>query len=241
MPTGLYVALSAQMAMERRLATVANNVANMNTSGYRAERIRFEALMDNAGGKDVAFASVGETYTDLTAGQSQFTGNPLDVSVQGDAWFAVKTPGGTAYTRDGRMHMSADGQLLSVNNYPVLDAGGTPLAIDPAGGEVRIGADGSISQGKVAVGKIGLFTIPADATFTRTDNSAVIPDKAADMVQDFSKVSIHQGYSESSNVDPIREMTRLIMIQRAFEQAMAAVTQVESSTDNAIRTLGPGS
>lgn len=241
MPTGLYVALSAQMAMERRLATVANNVANMNTAGYRAERIRFETLIDNAGGRDVAFSSVGETYTDLTAGQSQFTGNPLDVAVQGDAWFSVKTPAGIAYTRDGRMHMSADGQLLSVNNYPVLDAGGTALAIDPAGGEVRIGADGSISQGKVAVGKVGLFTIPAGANLTRADNSSVIPDQAADVVQDFTKVSVHQGYSESSNVDPIREMTRLIMIQRAFEQAMAAVNQVESTSDNAIRTLGPGS
>lgn len=241
MPTGLYVALSGQMAMERRLATVANNVANMNTAGYRAERIRFETLIDQAGGRDVAFATVGETFTDLTAGQSKFTGNPLDVAVQGDAWFSVKTPAGIAYTRDGRMHMSAEGQLLTVNNYPVLDAGGTALAIDPAGGEVRIGADGSISQGKVAVGKVGLFTIPAGANLTRADNSSVIPDQPADLVQDFTKVSVHQGYSESSNVDPVREMTRLIMIQRAFEQAMAAVNQVESSTDNAIRTLGPGS
>ncbi|MDQ0304547.1 flagellar basal-body rod protein FlgF [Ancylobacter polymorphus] len=234
----LYVPLAAQLATERRMATIANNVANMSTPGFRAEAIKFEHLLSTAGDQDVAFVSEGETYTSLAAGPVNYTGNPLDVAPQGDAWFAVQTPNGRAYTRDGRLHIAPTGELLTVDNLPVLDAGGTAMLVDPAGGEIRIGADGAMTQGGNRVGTLGLFTLPAGAKLERQGN-AVIPDRPGLPVQDFSSLGIRQGYVEGSNVDPILEMTRLIAVQRTFEMAAQAVQQSEDQTSETIRTLGP--
>ncbi|OYW40683.1 MAG: flagellar basal-body rod protein FlgF [Azorhizobium sp. 12-66-6] len=239
MSSSLYVALSAQMAMDRRMTTIANNVANMNTPGFRAEQVRFETVMSQTGGHSVAYSSAGESYTSLTAGQVSYTANPLDVAVEGKGWFAIQTPSGIAYTRDGRMRMAPEGQLRSVNNYPVLDAGGAPLAIDPSGGEVRIGSDGSMTQGGKPIGSVGVFTIPHGAGLKRFDNATVIPDRPATLVQDFTANKVRQGYVEGANVDPVMEMARLITVQRAFEMAAAAVSQNEDATSSAIRQLGP--
>ncbi|MCK0207919.1 flagellar basal-body rod protein FlgF [Starkeya koreensis] len=238
--TAPYVAISAQMAADRRMATIANNIANMNTPGYRAENIRFETILSGSGAAQAGYASEGESYTSLAAGPAIYTGNPLDVAPQGEAWFGVKGPGGTAYTRDGRLHMGPAGELLTVEGYPVLDAGGTALLVDPSAGEVRIGADGAITQGSSRVGTLGLFTMPGGAKFTRHGGSLVTPDRAAQPVQDFNRTGVRQGYIEGANVDSVMEMTRLIAVQRTFEMAAQAVQQNEDSTSEAIRTLGPG-
>lgn len=239
MTSTVYVALSAQMAADKRLATIANNVANMNTPGFRSEEVHFSTLLDQTGASDVAYASEGKTFSSLKAGPVEPTGNLLDVAVEGPGWFAVRTPAGTGYTRDGRMRMSPEGELRTMGNMPILDAGGAPLIIDPAGGEVRIGADGSISQGRKPVGRIGLYLLPQDATLTRQDGSTILSDRAGTLVQDFTRNMVRQGYLEGSNVDPVMEMTRLITLQRAFEQAASAVSQTEDATTSAIRQLGP--
>lgn len=239
MTSSVYVSLSAQMALERRLATIANNVANMNTPGFRAEEIRFEAIMSGAGGEDVAFASSGETYTSRQAGTITHTGNPLDVAVDGEGWLAIATPSGVVNTRDGRLQMSESGELRSVAGYPVLDPGGGVIVVDPAGGDVTIAADGSIAQGGKQVAALGLFTIAPGAKLTRFENSGVIPSEPAQPVEDTTANGVRQGYIEGANVNPIMEMSRLIMIQRAFDSAASAIEQSESTQDQAIRTLGP--
>lgn len=235
--TGLYVALSAQMAAERRMATIATNIANMNTPGYRAEEIRFETILSQSG--DVSFVSEGDSYTSLKAGNTAYTGNPLDLAPQGDAWFAVRGPGGVMYTRDGRFHLGAAGDLRTVDNMPVLDTGGTQITIDPNAGPINVGADGAITQAGNRVGTVGLFNLPAGAGLTRHGSSMVLPDRPATPVQDFTRFGMRQGYVEGSNVDPVMEMTRMIAVQRSFEMAAQAVQQTGDSTSEAITALGP--
>ncbi|MBS9479304.1 flagellar basal-body rod protein FlgF [Ancylobacter radicis] len=237
--SGLYVALSVQMAAERRMATIASNIANMNTPGYRAEEVKFETVLSQAGAGDVAFISEGGSYTSLKAGNAVYTGNPLDLAPQGDAWFAVAGPQGTMYTRDGRFHIGPNGGLRTVDDLPVLDAGGTQITLDPAAGPVAVGSDGAMTQAGNRIGTVGLFTLPAGAELTRQGSSAVVPDRPATVVQDFTSLGIRQGYVEGSNVDPILEMTRLINVQRSFEMAAQAVQQGEDTTTEAIRALGP--
>jgi flagellar basal-body rod protein FlgF len=241
MSSGLYVALSGQMALERRLETIANNVANMNTAGYRAEGVRFDSVLSNAGGIDVAFASEGESYVSRNPGPMLPTGNSLDVAVQGEGWLALETPSGTAYTRDGRMHVSAEGELRSVAGHQVLDRGGAPILIDPGAGPVVITDDGMITQGDRQAGALGLFLIPEQARLTRQDNSAVIPDMPAEAVVDMVGNGVRQGFVEGANVNPIQEMTRLIAVTRAFDAAAAAAREQEDISQQAIRTLGPTS
>jgi flagellar basal-body rod protein FlgF len=238
MQSGLYVALSGQVALERRLQTIASNVANMNTVGYRADGVSFEAQMAKAGDSTVAFAGSGSDFISRRAGGTAKTGNPLDVAVQGDAWLGVKTPAGTVYTRDGRLTIKDSGELTTLNGYSVLDAGGAPIMLDPSAGLPDISRDGMISQKGNQVGALGLFAIDDHAKLARYNNSGVIPDKPATPVLDFAANGVAQGFVEGSNVNPIMEMTKLITVSRAFDGINAASEKTESSLTDAIKTLG---
>jgi flagellar basal-body rod protein FlgF len=238
MQSELYVTLSAQAALERRLTTIAANMANQSTPGYRAEEVDFKTLVSRAGDSPVAYASPGETYISRRPGAPFKTDNPLDVAVQGDCWLGLQTPAGTVYTRDGRMRMLPSGELRSVNGYAVLDAGNSPLTVDPDGGPVAIAQDGMITQNGRQIGAIGLFSIDSNSKLQRFDNSAVVSSKPAVPVLDFTKNGITQGYVEGANVNPILEMQKLIMVSRTFENISAAIEGSEASLKDAIKTLG---
>lgn len=238
MQSSLYVALSGQVALQKRLDTIANNIANMNTGGYRAEEVSFATVLSESGRSPTAFATAGDTYISRRAGELVSTGNPLDIAVQGDGWFALRTPDGIAYTRDGRLHMDEGGSLLSVNNYPILDAGGSPIQLDSSAGPPVISQDGMISQNGMQAGAVGLFTIDPAARLSRARNSSVIPDIAASPVLDFTNNGIVQGMAEGSNVNPVLEMTRMINVSRSFESASNAIQSTESSLQDAIKSLG---
>ena len=238
MQNGLYVALSAQVALERRLETIANNVANMNTVGYRADGVKFEAEIARAGGGRVAYVSPGDDYISRRSGGLTKTGNPLDVAVQGEGWLAIDTASGVAYTRDGRMKISEAGDLQTLNGNAVLDAGGAPIALDPSAGAPVIAADGMINQNGRRIGALGLFAIDGDAKLTRAENSSVIPDKPAIPILDSTDNGFVQGAVEGANVDPIREMAKLIAVTRTFDGVSVEVTQTETSFQDAIKSLG---
>ncbi|MFG1296611.1 MULTISPECIES: flagellar basal-body rod protein FlgF [Xanthobacter] len=241
MSSNLYVALSAQMATDKRLATVANNVANMNTPGYRAEQVRFSELLSDTIGDKTSYVSEGETFTSLRPGAITQTSNPLDLAIEGDGWFAVRTDQGVGYTRDGRLRMTSEGALQTMNGAPMLDAGGAPLMVDPNGGAVRVGVDGSVYQRGQTVGRVGIYVMADGTQMTRQSGAVMTPDRAPALIQTFNRNKVLQGYVEGSNVDPVMEMTRLITLQRAFEQAANAVSQNEDLTTSAIKQLGPSS
>jgi flagellar basal-body rod protein FlgF len=222
------------------METTAQNIANINTAGYRASGVKFETVLAKAGETPVAFASSGESYITRKTGQITHTGNSLDLAVDGNAWFGLSSPNGTIYTRDGRFHMTDLGELQSVNGYPVVDVGGSPIVIDPSAGPVQVSEGGMLTQAGRQIGAVGLFLLPADARLSRHDNSAVIPDKPAEPVEDRTTNSIRQGYVEGSNVNPILEITKLIEISRCFDGAQTAMQTSDEATTQAIRTLAPG-
>jgi flagellar basal-body rod protein FlgF len=237
--TGIYVGVSAQLALRQRLETLANNMANVNTPGFRAEESKFESFLAGAPGGETAFGISGGTYLSRRSGAMVQTGNPLDVSASGDAWFAIRTSDGkTAYTKDGRMTLTESGILQTVSGNPILDVGGAPIALDPSEGAPAIASDGMITQNGRQVGAIGLFSIPADAMLSRGENSSVVPDRQANPVLDFAANGIHQGFIENSNVNGVTEMMNLIRIQREFETVTSALETTESSLTDAVKTLG---
>jgi flagellar basal-body rod protein FlgF len=238
MKNGLYVALSAQVALERRLDTIAHNVANMNTPGFRADGVSFAAQLARAGDNRLAYVSPGAGFISLKAGPLIPTGNPLDTAVQGDGWFAVNSGGRTIYTRDGRMQIDETGGLRSLTGATVLDVGGAPIQLDPGAGPPTIAKDGMITQGGKQLGAIGLFALDPDAKLTRAGNSGFTSDKAAQPVLDFDQNSVVQGAIEGANVDPIEEMTKLIAVTRTFDGVANEVTQTETTMQDAIKTLG---
>jgi len=238
MQQGLYVALSSQLALQRRLDTLAHNVANASTAGFRSEEIRFETLLSEAASGPVAFADTGKTYLAVRAGPLSKTGNPLDVAIKGHAWLAIQTPSGQALTRDGRMRMSANGQLESVEGYPFLDAGGSPIQLNAAAGPPAISADGTIRQGTRQIGALGLFRIDPDARLSRGEGTSIHTSRPAVPVLDFTDVGVVQGHAEGSNVNPVLEMSRLIAVTRAFDLVSAGIGMAETSQQEAIRILG---
>ena len=252
MQSALYVSLSAQVSIEKRLETIANNMANMKTAGFRADAVKFEAALSRAATQPVAFSSPGDNFISRKPGSVTQTGNTLDVAVIGNTtgntlggtpstggtWMGFAGPAGTVYTRDGRMQISNTGELQTVTGFPILDAGGSPILVDPDAGPLTIGRNGTISQGANQVGVLGLFNIPADAKLERFANSGVVPDRAATTVIDFVYAGFQQGYVEGSNVDPLQEMTQLMIATRAFQSVSAVIEGSEGTMQNAIRSLG---
>jgi len=238
MQNGLYVALSAQVALERRLETIADNVANMNTVGFRATGVSFESAMARAGDARLSYASSGSDFISRRLGGLVKTDNPLDFAVQGDGWFGIETTKGIAYTRDGRAKIDESGMLRTLTGDPILDAGGAPILVDAGAGPLAVAADGMITQNGRQVGAIGLFAIDPAAKLTRAEDSGVVPDKPAEPIVEFTRDGVVQGAVESSNVDPVKEMTRLIAVTRAFDGVAAEASQSESSLEDAIKTLG---
>jgi len=136
------------------------------------------------------------------------------------------------------MQIGSNGELQTVAGYPVLDAGGTPILVDPEGGPLTIARSGAITQGTNQVGQLGLFEIPAAAKLERYGNLGVIPDRAATAALDFVNTGFQQGYVESSNVDPLSELTQLMTASRAFESVSSLIESSEGTMQNAIRSLG---
>jgi flagellar basal-body rod protein FlgF len=240
MQPSLYVSYSGQIALDRRLATIANNIANAGTVGYRSEELKFDSVMSNLSKDPTAFSSAGKSYISERAGGLKQTGNPLDVAIQGAGWLAIQTPSGTAYTRDGRMKMLDTGELQTLNGNAILDNSNAPLIVDPGNGPPKIDRDGAVSQNGRRVGSIGLFSVDVSNGYMRSENSSIVPAIPAVAVEAFTSDGFAQGFLEESNVNAVTEMTNLIMVTRSFDGLQTSIDESETSLKKAIQILGGG-
>jgi flagellar basal-body rod protein FlgF len=238
MQTPFYISLSSQVALDKRLTTIASNIANAGTIGYRASGVSFESVLAKTGATPAAYASPGADFISRASGEITKTDNPLDVAIAGDGWFAIRTANGIAYTRDGRMKMSETGELQTLAGHPFLDAGNSPITLDPNAGPPRIFRDGMISQGAQQLGAIGLFSIDESASLSRGEYASVIPSKPATPILEFVRNGVTQGFLENANVNPLHEMTKLIVATRSFESVSAMNDMLDNSQRSAIRILG---
>ncbi|MCC0025479.1 MAG: flagellar basal-body rod protein FlgF [Zhengella sp.] len=238
MQVGTYVGLSSQIAIERRLDTLADNVANSGTVGFRATRIQFHEALQGTGQDATAFVTEGKTYIDERSGGLTQTGNPLDFAVRGNGWFAVQTDAGMVLTRDGRFSLNPEGVLVNIDGDPVLDPGGAAIQLNPAGGGITAGKDGFLYQNGQLVGSLGLYTFEPGGDVNRYGASGIIPATPPVPVVDRPDIGAVQGFIEESNVDPVREMTRLIMLQRTFDSVATMIKDADSSLNSAVQLLG---
>ncbi len=164
MDPGYYVAAGSLKARSFQLDVVANNLANAATVGYKPDQ-PFFAVFNKAGasGRGLPLTPYvndgvvfGETGVVFKQGALRATARPLDLAIEGNAFFTVRTPDGDRVTRDGRFQMGVDGQIQAEDGSPVLGKNGQPIKIDPKQGNVTISADGSVSQGGQALGQIAL-------------------------------------------------------------------------------------
>ena len=249
MDNSIYVGLSRQMTLQRQLDVAANNLANLDTAGFKVEHLTVVDDPIAAPGATAGLGSAPIQYVldqgstrDFAQGALEQTGATFDVAVEGQGFFSVQTAAGVRYTRDGRFTTDASNQIVDGSGEPVLDAGGSPITVDPTLGTPMIGRDGSISQsakngGVSKVGRIGVTRFANKGALSKTGANQFADDGTAGATTATNAV-VRQGYVEKSNVNPVAEVTSLIDITRAYERMQSIITGAQDLSAKAVDGLG---
>lgn len=241
METSTLIALSRQDALRRQMDIVANNIANMNTSGFKGERMMFvEHLVKSKGGQALLGAKLSyvrdiATMTDDSDGPLTRTGNPLDVAINGDGFFTVQTPNGERYTRNGHFKLDNGGQLVNQNGQPVLSDAGQPFFLAPEDTEVTISRDGTVSTNNGDLGKLGVVTFENPQQLRRAAGGLFSSDIAPTPAD---RPVITQGMLEGSNVKPIFEMAHMIEVHRKYDGVRTFIDREDERLRNMIKEMG---
>ena len=225
-------------AMIREQERVANNLANVNTVGYKRDRTFTEAL-DEYIDEEGAPRSVrrSDQWADQAQGALESTGNPLDVAIDGDGFFAFSDDetGATVYARSGRLTLDAEGTLRDLAGRSVEGEGG-PIQLPPSGGAIAISKNGEISLGGQVVGTLRVVTFENPGQLQRLDGAAF--DAAGMEPETTENPAVLQGYVEASNVDAVREMTDMIAFYRQFESQQKMMQTTDQILGAVTRDLG---
>jgi flagellar basal-body rod protein FlgF len=234
MDSGYYAACTALVSRTEALDTIANNLANASTVGYRAQHNVFSSVLQDASNASQSplsqamnnFGILSGTTLDQSQGALQKTGNNLDLAIQGSGYFVVQTPNGPMYTRNGGFQVSSKGQLITNSGDPVMGANG-PISVPP--GEVSISADGTISSKGAVAGKLKVVDFAPGTTLTSAGETYYsAPPKTEIPAADST---VKQGMLESSNVNPVTSMVELITAQRSAEMMQRALSMFNSEMD----------
>jgi flagellar basal-body rod protein FlgF len=240
MDNTLLITLSAQNALRRQMDVAANNMANMNTAGFKSEAVLFEPVIRRPASiterpKTVEFVRDYTIARDFRPGALQRTDNPLDFALTGDGYFTIGTAQGPAYTRDGRFQLDTQGRLITRDGQPVLDNGGQPIALDLSAGEPLMGKDGTITQNGGPVATLGLAAFQRPGALDKVGDNLLRATVEQPAVAQNSEVI--QGMVEGSNVVAVTELTRIMEITRAFESATRLQKQAEDLRSRSIERL----
>jgi flagellar basal-body rod protein FlgF len=241
METPIYIALSRQMVLRAQMDVVANNIANANTSGFKAEMMLMsEVDMPAEPGVELSYVQDFATARDFSPGTLRPTGNDLDVAIQGNGFFAVQTPQGVRYTRLGRFQLDANGVLVTSHGYPVL-AGGSSVTLNPDDGPVNIAEDGSIStdlarngQMMTVVGKLDVVDFANRDALTPVDDTMF---DAGAQAPTTATGKLAQRMLEDSNVNPIVEMTNMIEVTRNYQSVQRFIDAEHERQRRAISSI----
>lgn len=232
-----YTTLTRQKGLKAELATVAHNIANLSTTGYRREGVIFSEYVSVTGGNadSVSMARAEVGMTDLRQGPLTKTGGRFDLAIEGNGFFQVETPDGPRLTRAGAFTPNAAGDLVTPDGHLVMDAGGAAIFIPPDATDLSIAADGTISAAGQPLGQIGLFQPTDPIDLSRQEGTMFDAPGGFEPVADSV---ILQGFLEGSNVDPVSEITRMIEVQRAYELGQSLLDREDQRLRDAIRTMG---
>ncbi|XUM22009.1 flagellar basal-body rod protein FlgF [Bradyrhizobium oligotrophicum S58] len=249
MENALLIGLSRQMVLERQLDVVANNVANVNTNGFKADQQLFEEYLSSGAhednfpvaGRRVSYVQDRGTYRDFSQGSMMRTSNPLDIAIDGSGFLAVQTAAGERYTRDGSLHRNNLGQLVTAAGDLVLGNNG-PITLQQTDHDINISPDGTVTvveglnQNDSIRGKLRLVSFADPQAAQKQGNNLYLAAGGATPQQD-TKSTIQQGYIEKSNVSAVGEMSKMVEVMRSYTQ-VANMLQVQSDLrKNAIEKL----
>jgi len=242
MNSGLYSALSGNIAAMKRMDIISNNLANVNTPGYKKDKMLFESML--AGAANPPAVPQGATadpilqkesvYIDYGAGPVSQSGNPLDLAIDGDGFFMIQTPSGTAYTRQGNFRLGADGTLVTSDGYPVMSQNG-PIRIQ--GGTVEIDAKGVVMVDGSEFGAISVVDFPKPYALKKIASAQFLPADPQVTPQPATG-SVRQGQLEGSNVETITEMVQMIETSRYFDSCQRVIKGFDDMVGKAVNEMG---
>jgi len=231
-----YIDLSRQSGLLREMNAIANNIANVNTIGYRRESALFAEHVKALDDVDpsISIATMDRRYVDFTEGELATTQNPLDVAIEGQGFFLVESPDGPRLTRAGSFSLNAVGEIITLGGRRVLDEGGGPLVIPPQAGSIAVASDGSITADGQAVGRFGVVTADSASLVREGDNLF----RADSGYETATTARVRQNALEGSNVSAVSEIARLIEVQRTYEMGQKFLQDENERIMRAVRELG---
>jgi flagellar basal-body rod protein FlgF len=219
-------AAAALRYWERRQEIAANNLANVNTDGFKGERV-FARLLNGQ-------FPTADSATDLRAGTLRPTGQPMDLALQGDGFFVVDTPAGERLSRGGSFRLDTESRVVDASGNPLLGENGP---ITATGGEINVGTDGRVTAGGVEVGRLRVETVPAGTRLQHDAGTYFLPDPSRAPAP-AGGVAVKQGMLEDSNVSAVGEMVDMIDVQRVYSAVQRAISTMDDVRGTATRELG---
>ncbi len=227
-----YISLSRQAATRRQMEIIANNIANASTPGFRAERLMFaEYVGKGAGVERMSFVQDVGMVRDLREGQVEETGNPLDLAIKGEGYFAVKFEDEILYTRNGRFRLDDAGQIVNALGALLLDEKDRPINVGKESTKLEIARDGTVVTQEGEVGRIRVVRFENEQALTRVDGGHLRTDQSPQSTED---ALVIQSSLEGSNVRPIVEITNMIDALRSYQNAQQMVT---NEHDRVLKTI----
>ncbi|MGZ2259726.1 flagellar hook-basal body complex protein [Roseobacter sp. A03A-229] len=230
-----YTTLTRQSGLMREMRIVANNIANAATTGYRQEGIVFsEYVMSVDGASSLSMGQGNVRNTSLEQGTLTQTGGTFDFAIEGDGFFLIETPAGERLSRSGAFSPNAEGDLVTMDGYRVLDAGGAPVFVPPGAADIAVSSDGTISSEGNPIGQIGVVQPLNPREMVREDG---VMFRADDGYEPAEGARVLQRFVENSNVNSILQITRMIEVQRAYELGASFLEAEDERVRQALRTM----
>lgn len=237
MDNASYTTLTRQSGLLREMQSVANNIANMSTTGFRREGVVFsehvKALED--GGASLSMASAHARATDTRQGPLTMTGGTYDFAIEGEGFFVVRTPEGEFLTRAGSFTPGPEGELLTPDGAEVLDSGGSPIFVPLGTTSVSLAPDGTLAADGQPIAQLGIVEPIDPLELTRQEGTRFNAPSGYAPVE-FPNAM--QGFLEGSNVSPVAEITRMIEVQRAYELGQNFLNSEDERIRSVLRSFG---
>ena len=218
MTSAVYVSTSKQMVLRKQMEAIAQNLANITTPAFKSERVTFkEYLLPGPDGNPVSYVSQDKIQRNMSPGGFSNTGNDLDIALSGPGWFTVKAGSeGELYTRRGHLKLSEERTLVIASGEPILANGGAEITLEDGDAVITISNDGTVSAESGVLGRIKVVTFENDRVLQKAASGLFTTDE---IPTDLSpeETRIQQGVLETSNVNPILEMTRMIDVLRSYQ------------------------
>lgn len=237
-----YIALSRQMALWKQMDIISNNMANMNTAGFKQDEALFTSYLvqtpeaQGIGSTPLFFTEDFGSFQNFAEGAIMETGNTFDLAIKGDAFFCLETNAGEMYTRKGQFSLDADGKLVTPDGAVVLSENNEPFFFAPGETEITISQNGDVMTENGPIGRLKLVSFADNQKLQKVAGSMFENVEGNEMKIGDNNAVVAQGAIEKSNVNAIEEMTRLIKVQRSYEYVQQMIDGEHDRLSNTIST-----